>query len=90
VIAPGVTFLFMTFNGSVPGPAIVVCLGDWVELTIKNLAGNRFAHGIDLHAATGTMSGGAASVVGPGQQTTFQFQALKEVRSFITAQSRPS
>ena len=80
----------MTFNGSVPGPAIVVCLGDWVELTIKNLAGNRFAHSIDLHAATGTMSGGAASVVGPGQQTTFQFQALKEVRSFISAQSGPS
>lgn len=68
----------MTFNGSVPGPAIVVCLGDWVELTLKNLAGNRFAHNIDLHAATGTLGGGAASIVGPGQQTTFRFQALKE------------
>lgn len=77
-IAPGVTFRFMTFNGSVPGPAIVVCLGDWVELTLKNLAGNTFAHNIDLHAATGAMGGGAASIVGPGQQTTFRFQALKE------------
>ena len=77
-IAPGITFPFMTFNGSVPGPAIVVCLGDWVELTLKNLVGNKFAHNIDLHAATGAMGGGAASIVGPGQQTTFRFQALKE------------
>lgn len=77
-IAPGITFPFMTFNGSVPSLAIVVCLGDWVELTLKNLVGNKFAHNIDLHAATGAMGGGAASIVGPGTQTTFRFQALKE------------
>ena len=77
-IAPGITFPFLTFNGSVPGPAIVVCLGDWVEVTLKNLAGNRFAHNVDFHAATGALGGGAASIVGLGQRTTFRFQALKE------------
>ena len=77
-IAPGVTFPFLTFNGAVPAPAIVVCLGDWVEVTLKNLAGNRFAHNVDFHAATGALGGGSASIVGPGQQTTFRFQALKE------------
>ncbi|MCH8893719.1 MAG: multicopper oxidase domain-containing protein, partial [Chloroflexi bacterium] len=77
-IAPGVTFPFLTFNGAVPAPAIVVCLGDWVEVTLKNLAGNKFAHNVDFHAATGALGGGSASIVGPGQQTTFRFQALKE------------
>ena len=77
-IAPGVTFPFLTFNGAVPAPAIVVCLGDWVEGTLKNLAGNTFAHNVDFHAATGALGGGSASIVGPGQQTTFRFQALKE------------
>ncbi|MDA0264608.1 MAG: copper-containing nitrite reductase [Chloroflexi bacterium] len=77
-IAPGVTFPFLTFNGAVPAPAIVVCLGDWVEVTLKNPAGSKFAHNVDFHAATGALGGGAASIVGPGQQTTFRFQALKE------------
>jgi len=77
-IAPGVTFPFLTFNGTVPAPAIVVCLGDWVEVTLKNLPGNIFAHNVDFHAATGALGGGAASIVGPGQQTTFRFQTLKE------------
>ncbi len=77
-IAPGITFPFLTFNGAVPGPAIVVCLGDWVEVTLKNLEGNKFAHNVDFHAATGALGGGAVSIVGPGQQTTFRFQALRE------------
>ena len=77
-IAPGVTFPFLTFNGAVPAPAIVVCLGDWVEVTLKNSLGSKFAHNVDFHAATGALGGGAASIVGPGQQTTFRFQTLKE------------
>ena len=77
-IAPGVTFPFLTFNGAVPAPAIVVCLGDWVEVTLVNPSGSRFAHNVDFHAATREFGGGAASIVGPGQQTTFRFQALKE------------
>jgi nitrite reductase (NO-forming) len=77
-IASGITFPFLTFNGAIPAPAIVVCLGDWIEVTLKNSVGSTFPHNVDFHAATGALGGGAASVVGPGQQTTFRFQALKE------------
>ena len=77
-IAPGITFPFLSFNGAVPAPAIVVCLGDWVEVTLKNSVGSTYAHNVDFHAATGALGGGSASIVGPGQQTTFRFQALKE------------
>ena len=77
-IAPGVTYPFLSFNGAVPGPAIVVCLGDWVEVTIKNPASSKHAHNVDFHAATGELGGGSVSTVSPGKQTTFRFQALKE------------
>lgn len=77
-IAPGVTYPFLSFNGAVPGPAIVVCLGDWVEVTIKNPADSKHAHNVDFHAAIGELGGGSVSTVSPGKQTTFRFQALKE------------
>ncbi len=75
-IAPGITYPFLSFNGAVPGPAIVVCLGDWVEVTLKNPADSKHAHNIDFHAATGELGGGAASIASPGKQTTFRFQTL--------------
>ena len=77
-IAPGITYPFLSFNGAVPGPAIVACLGDWVEVTLKNPADSKHAHNIDFHAATGALGGGAVTIVGPGQQTTIRFQVLKE------------
>ena len=77
-IAPGITYPFLSFNGGVPGPAIVACLGDWVEVTLKNAADSKHAHNIDFHAATGELGGGSVSILGPGQQTTIRFQALKE------------
>ncbi len=49
----------MTFNGSVPGPLIVVHQGDYVELTLENPESNSLDHNIDFHASTGAM--GAAS-----------------------------
>ena len=77
-IAPGVTYPFLSFNGGVPGPAIVVCLGDWVEVTLRNPAESKHAHNIDFHAATGELGGGAVSIVRPGTETTFRFQTVKE------------
>ena len=72
-IAPGITYTFLSFNGAVPGPAIVVCLGDWVEVTLKNSPSSKHAHNIDFHAATGELGGGSVSIAGPGQQTTIRF-----------------
>ena len=77
-IAPGITYPFLSFNGGVPGPAIVVSLGDWVEVTLRNPAESKHAHNVDFHAATGALGGGAVSIVGPGAQTTIRFQTVKE------------
>ncbi len=67
----------MTFNGSVPGPMIVVHEGDYVELTLKNLAANLMEHNIDFHAATGALGGGALTKVLPGEQTVLRWKAVK-------------
>ena len=48
----------MTFNGTVPGPLIVVHQNDYVELTLVNPKTNTLQHNIDFHAATGALGGG--------------------------------
>lgn len=76
-VAPGDSIWALTFNGSVPGPIIVVHQDDFVELTLKNPSTNTMQHNIDFHAATGEMGGGDLSLVSPGQQATFRFRASK-------------
>ena len=66
-----------TFNGSVPGPIIVVHEGDYVELTLINLPTNAMEHNIDFHAATGALGGGALTKVLPGEQTVLRWKAVK-------------
>jgi len=65
----------MTFDGSVPGPIIVVHQGDYVELTLINPKTNQLTHNIDLHASTGGLGGGALTHVKPGQKVTLLFRA---------------
>jgi nitrite reductase (NO-forming) len=67
----------MTYNGSVPGPMIVVHEGDYVELTLKNLPTNVLEHNIDFHAATGALGGGALTKVMPGEQAVLRWKAVK-------------
>ncbi|KAF1053903.1 MAG: Copper-containing nitrite reductase [Stenotrophomonas maltophilia] len=67
----------MTFNGSVPGPLMVVHQDDYVELTLVNPATNSMAHNIDLHAATGALGGAALTLVSPGEQTVLRFKATR-------------
>lgn len=76
-VAPGDSIWALTFNGSVPGPLIVVHQNDFVELTLKNPATNSMMHNIDFHAATGHMGGGDISEVNPGQEVTFRFRATR-------------
>ena len=73
----GATIQAMTFEGSVPGPIIVVHEGDYVELTLVNPKSNSLLHNIDFHAATGAMGGGDLTHVGPGQEVTLRFKAIK-------------
>ena len=67
----------MTFNGSVPGPMMVVHEGDYVELTLINPATNTLQHNIDFHASTGALGGGALTIVNPGEMTVLRFKATK-------------
>ena len=76
-VAPGDSIWAFTFNGSVPGPMIVVHQNDFIELTLKNPSTNTQTHNIDFHASTGAMGGGDISLVNPGQQVTLRFRATK-------------
>ena len=67
----------LTYNGSVPGPLIVVHEGDYVELTLRNLPTNTMEHNIDFHASTGALGGGALTKVLPGEQTVLRWKAIK-------------
>jgi len=67
----------MTFNGSVPGPMMVVHEGDYVELTLFNSPENTMQHNIDFHAATGALGGGALTLVNPGEKAVLRFKATR-------------
>lgn len=67
----------MTFNGSVPGPLIVVHEGDYVELTLINPDTNSMPHNIDFHAATGGLGGGELTLISPGEMTVLRFKATR-------------
>ncbi|MEO5948461.1 MAG: copper-containing nitrite reductase [Chitinophagaceae bacterium] len=76
-IAPGVKIWALTFNGSVPGPMIVVHQNDYVQLTLINPSTNSLSHNIDFHAATGAMGGGDLTMVNPGESVKLLFKAVK-------------
>jgi nitrite reductase (NO-forming) len=67
----------MTYNGSVPGPLIVVHEGDYIELTLVNVATNVLEHNIDFHAATGALGGGGLTHVYPGEDVVLRWKATK-------------
>ena len=67
----------MTFDGSIPGPMMVVHEGDYVELTLINPEDNMLQHNIDFHAATGGLGGGALTLVNPGEKTILRFKATR-------------
>lgn len=75
--ADGTTVQAMTFNGSVPGPLMVVHEGDYVELTLINPDTNTLQHNIDFHSATGALGGGALTLVNPGEQVKLRFKATR-------------
>ena len=76
-IAPEVYIHALTFNGSVPGPLIVVHQDDYVELTLVNPSSNSMMHNIDFHASTGAMGGGELTKVSPGEKVVLRFKATK-------------
>ena len=75
-IAPNATFMFWTFNETVPGPFLRVREGDTIELTLSNDKSSIMTHSIDLHAVTGPGGGATLTQVNPGETKTFKFKAL--------------
>lgn len=73
----GTVIQAMTFNGSIPGPLMVVHEGDYVELTLVNPSTNSLTHNIDFHAATGGLGGGSLTLVNPGEQVVLRFKATR-------------
>ncbi len=67
----------LTYNGSVPGPMIVVHQDDYVELTLVNPESNAMEHNIDFHASTGALGGGGLTHVSPGEECVLRFRATK-------------
>ncbi|MFA7475533.1 MAG: copper-containing nitrite reductase, partial [Castellaniella sp.] len=65
------------FNGSMPGPTMVVHKGDYLQLTLINPATNTQQHNIDFHASTGALGGGELTHVNPGEQVTLRFKATR-------------
>ena len=73
----GTTFQAMTFDGSMPGPTMVVHQGDFVELTLINPPTSTLPHNIDFHAATGALGGAGLTLINPGEQVTLRFKATR-------------
>ena len=71
VIAANVTYDAWTFNGTVPGPNIVVNQGDTVFFKLINNA-TGMAHSIDFHAAEVDWATDYATIA-PGQSKSFNF-----------------
>jgi nitrite reductase (NO-forming) len=67
----------MTFNGSVPGPMMVVHEGDYVELTLVNPQTNTMPHNIDFHSATGALGGGGLTLIHPGEEVVLRWKATR-------------
>ena len=75
-LEPGASFVYFTFNGTVPGPMIRVMVGDSVNIHFTNLAANTMEHSVDFHAVTGPGGGASLTHVQPGQTLSFHFKAL--------------
>ena len=76
-VEDGVTHLFMTFDGQVPGPMVRVREGDTVHLTFEvpdEL--NDFVHNVDFHATYGPGGGAVHTTLAPGDETAeIEFKA---------------
>ncbi|MBI1969897.1 multicopper oxidase domain-containing protein, partial [Candidatus Woesearchaeota archaeon] len=64
-LAPGIRYLYWTFDGTVPGPFLRVREGDTIELALTNHNSSIHNHSIDLHAVTGPGGGAVLTHVEP-------------------------
>jgi manganese oxidase len=85
-VAPGVTWHAWTFNGTVPGPTLVVRAGETLTVTVRN--SHTLTHSFHTHLAPyplemdgsqiNTITGiGAGAMIPPGGQYTYVFRPLQ-------------
>ncbi|WP_324720781.1 copper-containing nitrite reductase [Salinimicrobium sp. HB62] len=75
-MSDGVTYVYWTFDGSVPGSFIRTRVGDEIEFHLKNHPDSKLPHNIDLHAVTGPGGGAESSFVAPGHESVFTFKTM--------------
>ncbi|NJX17282.1 multicopper oxidase domain-containing protein, partial [Tamlana crocina] len=75
-MSDGVTYVYWTFDGTVPGSFIRTRVGDEVEFHFKNHPDSKSPHNIDLHAVTGPGGGAESSFVAPGHEAVFTFKTM--------------
>jgi nitrite reductase (NO-forming) len=63
-----------TFNGTVPGPAIRVHLGDTIRVHLKNPATNQLPHSVDFHASQVAWNDEMTSI-NPGEEKLYEWKA---------------
>ncbi|QRM31607.1 multicopper oxidase domain-containing protein [Microvirga sp. VF16] len=75
-IAPGILFPAWTYNGRVPGPSLRVTEGDRVRIVFHNNGSHR--HSIHFHGIHSARMDGipGAGEIGPGEEFTYEFDAL--------------
>lgn len=73
----GASIWALTYNGSVPGPLIIVHQDDYVEVTLRNPATSQMEHNVDFHASTGALGGGGLTHVFPGEEAVIRWKATK-------------
>ncbi len=72
VVDEGVVFKAFTFNGTMPGPLLVVEEGDTVEITVRNE--DSITHGLSIHAAN-TQTSLFVGNLKAGETKTLTFKA---------------
>jgi nitrite reductase (NO-forming) len=68
----GIFYKAMTYNGTIPGPAIVVNQGDIFQITVYNKGD--LVHSLDLHGIEGP-SHALISAITPGENSTLKAKA---------------
>jgi nitrite reductase (NO-forming) len=71
-VAPGVTQMMWTFNGTVPGPTLHGKIGDTFRITLTNKGS--MGHSIDFHASKVAWSDEMRTIQ-PGESLVYEFQA---------------
>lgn len=75
-MSAGVSYLFWTFNGHVPGPFIRARIGDILEMHMTNSDHTGMPHNVDLHAVTGPGGGAKVTTAVEGEEKVAWFKLL--------------